>query len=102
RADLRLATILRERGIPGSFYIPILPFESRPELTHRDLRSLSSEGFEIGAHGFSHVPLSRLTKELSKEVADCKPILEDILGKEVQMFCYPQGRFDANVLHVVK
>src|ERR1035438_7533059 len=103
RADLKLAKLLRDKGISGSFYVPVLPFESRPSLTHQDLRSLSSEGFEIGAHSFSHVPLWKLKeKELTKEVGDCKPIMEDILGKEVPMFCYPQGRFNANVVREVK
>jgi peptidoglycan/xylan/chitin deacetylase (PgdA/CDA1 family) len=64
---------------------------------------LSSEGLEIGAHGVSHVPLWGLAEEeLAKEVGDCKAILEDVLGKEVQMFCYPQGRFDRNVVRAVK
>jgi peptidoglycan-N-acetylglucosamine deacetylase len=103
RADIKLAMLLRDKGISGSFYIPILPFESRPALTHQELRALSSEGFEIGAHGVSHVHLWGLKKEeLTREVGDCKPILEDILGQEVQMFCYPRGRFDQNVIRAVK
>jgi peptidoglycan/xylan/chitin deacetylase (PgdA/CDA1 family) len=102
RADLKLAALLKDKGVPGTFYIPILPFQSRPALAHQELRSMLSEGFEIGAHGFSHVPLWKLKEELTKEVGDCKPILEDILGTEVQMFCYPQGRFDANTVRAVK
>lgn len=103
RADLRLATLLRDKGMPGSFYIPILPFESRPALTHEELRSLAAEGFEIGAHGVSHVPLWGLKEEkLTTEVGDSKAILEDILGREVEMFCYPRGRFDRNVVRAVK
>lgn len=99
RADLRLARMLRDRGISGCFYVPILPFSSRPALKHQDLRFLSSAGFEIGAHGLSHVRLRRLDKErLAKEVEDSKGILENILGKEIRMFCYPQGRYDADVI----
>jgi peptidoglycan/xylan/chitin deacetylase (PgdA/CDA1 family) len=103
RADLKLAMLLRDKRVPGSFYVPILPFDSRPALTHEDLRSLLAEGFEIGAHGVSHVPLWGLKEEeLAKEVGDCKAILEDILGGQVRMFCYPQGRFDGNVVRAVK
>src|SRR5690349_20306206 len=90
RRDLRLAELLRSRGIRGTFYIPITPYMGRPALSHAELRALSSEGFEIGAHGFSHKHLWRLSsEELVEEINPCKPILEDILGKEVRMFCYP-------------
>jgi peptidoglycan/xylan/chitin deacetylase (PgdA/CDA1 family) len=64
---------------------------------------LSSGGFEIGAHGFSHRVLWRLpAKEVAGEVGPCRPILEDILGSPVRMFCYPCGRYDSNVVRVLK
>lgn len=103
RADLKVAELLQPRGIQGTFYIPITPFEGRPALQHPELRGLASEGFEIGAHGFSHKPLWGLSaEELAREVGLCKPILEDILGTEVRMFCYPQGRYDSNVVRALK
>jgi peptidoglycan/xylan/chitin deacetylase (PgdA/CDA1 family) len=103
RCDLRLAETLRSRRIAGTFYVPITPYEPRPVLDQAELRSLLSEGFEIGAHGFSHKPLWRLSKEeLAKEISPCKPILEDILGVEVRMFCYPKGRYDSNVMRSLK
>jgi peptidoglycan-N-acetylglucosamine deacetylase len=103
RADLRLAEILRSRGIQGTFYVPVTPCKTRPALTHADLRLLSSEGFEIGAHGFSHKLLWKLpAEELTAEVGPCKPILEDVLGAEVRMFCYPNGRYDSNVIRALK
>jgi peptidoglycan/xylan/chitin deacetylase (PgdA/CDA1 family) len=103
RHDLRLAEILRSREIRGTFYVPITPYLGRPALSHAELRTLSSEGFEIGAHGFSHRLLWRLSAtEVAKEVSPCKPILEDILGTEVRMFCYPRGRYDSNVVRTLK
>lgn len=103
RHDLRLVDILKSKDITGTFYIPISPHLGRPALSHAELRALSSEGFEIGAHGFSHQHLWGLSKEeLAKEIRPCKPILEDILGKEVRMFCYPRGRYDSNVVRSLK
>jgi peptidoglycan/xylan/chitin deacetylase (PgdA/CDA1 family) len=102
RADLKLSELLRSRGIRGTFYVPILPYRERP-LEPAELRALSSEDFEIGAHGYSHKLLWGLSaEELSAEVASCKPVLEDILGKEVRMFCYPCGRYDSNVVRALK
>jgi hypothetical protein len=39
---------------------------------------------------------------LAREVGPCKPILEDILGSEIRMFCYPRGRYDSNVMHALE
>ncbi len=103
RADLKLAEGLRSRGISGTFYIPITPYRGQRALNCAELRYLSSEGFEIGAHGFSHKLLWGLAaEELAREVGPCKPTLEDILGTEVRMFCYPCGRYDSNVVRALK
>jgi peptidoglycan-N-acetylglucosamine deacetylase len=103
RADLRLAEMLRSRGIAGTFYVPINPYGGRSSLTHQDLRNLTAEGFEIGAHSVTHKLLWGLSeKELTAEVDPCKPVLEDIIGKEVRMFCYPCGRYDVNVIRALE
>jgi peptidoglycan/xylan/chitin deacetylase (PgdA/CDA1 family) len=95
--------MLRSRAIRGTFYIPITPYLGHPALTRHELRELASEGFEIGAHGFSHKHLWKLSpKELAGEINPCKPILEDIVGAEVRMFCYPRGRYDSNVTRALK
>ena len=101
--DLRLAEILRYRKIRGTFYVPVTPYMGRAALSHAELRALLSEGFEIGAHGVSHKHLWKLSpEELAEEINPCKPVLEDILGAEVRMFCYPRGRYDSNVVRAVK
>jgi peptidoglycan-N-acetylglucosamine deacetylase len=103
RYDLRVAEMLRPRQVTGTFYVPITPQQARPALGHAELKALSSESFEIGAHGFSHKLLWRLsTEELTKEIGPCKPILEDILGARVQMFCYPKGRYDSNTVRALR
>jgi peptidoglycan/xylan/chitin deacetylase (PgdA/CDA1 family) len=103
QADLRLAEILRSRGISGTFYVPTQPYGGRPALSHGDLRSLSSEDFEIGAHSVTHKLLWRLpAEELAAEINPCKPTLEDVLGKEVRMFCYPCGRYDSKVIRALQ
>jgi hypothetical protein len=100
-ADLKIAELLKSRGIRGTFYIPIKHRE-RP-LGYSDLRALALEGFEIGAHGYSHRHLWRLQpEELSQEVRPCKAILEDVLGREVEMFCCPCGRYDTNVVRALQ
>lgn len=102
QADLKLAELLQSRGIRGTFYVPIGPYGAQP-MARSELKGLSSEDFEIGAHGVSHKLLWGLPpEELNKEIDPCKPILEDILGTEVLMFCYPCGRYDSNVVQALK
>lgn len=101
-ADLRIAEILLSKGLRGTFYIPIR-FGDRQVLTGRDLRTLVSQGHEVGAHTLSHRDLPGLpTSEIQKEVGTCKVILEEDLGESVNMFCYPRGRYNNNVLQCVK
>jgi peptidoglycan/xylan/chitin deacetylase (PgdA/CDA1 family) len=100
-ADLKLAELLRSKAIPGTFYIPI-NYREKP-LGSAELRTLAAEGFEIGAHGWSHRHLRGLQPgEADREVKPCKDALEDILGKRVEMFCYPRGRYDANAVRALQ
>ena len=100
-ADLKLAELLRSKGIHGTFYVPI-NYREKP-LGHTQLRTLASERFEIGAHGWSHKHLWRLPpEEVRQEVRPCKDVLENILGKQVEMFCYPCGRYDANTVRALQ
>jgi peptidoglycan-N-acetylglucosamine deacetylase len=101
--DLRIASLLRSRDLPGTFYVPIVGYRGRKTLAAADLRTLSSAGFEIGAHTVSHKSLPRLgPKELDHEVRTCKQMLEQTLGHKVPMFCYPNGRYDSEVMRHVR
>jgi peptidoglycan/xylan/chitin deacetylase (PgdA/CDA1 family) len=100
--DIKIADLLRSRKLPGTFYVPITGYQGRKTLCTEDLRTLCSEGFEIGGHSVSHKSLSNVSrKELAREVRDCKQMLEHALGEKVLVFCYPNGRFDADVVREV-
>ena len=98
RSDMKLAELLSERAISGTLYIPANGL-THSSLLARELRGLASEGFEIGAHTVSHQNLLGLgPNELTREVVDCKDILEQAVDKRVSMFCYPMGRYDTKVI----
>lgn len=101
--DLRVAELLRSRELTGTFYVPITGYQARKTLAAADLRALSSEGFEIGAHGVSHRTLPRLSwEEQGREVWVCKQMLEEAIGRKVRVFCYPNGRYDVEVIRQVQ
>ncbi len=100
--DLKIAEMLCSRGLKGTFYIPVRDSFVTP-LSSGDLRDLSSSGFEIGAHTLTHRLLTSLPEEqVAKEVEVCKYKLEQSLGYEIPMFCYPRGRFNDLVISQVK
>ena len=101
--DLRVAELLRARGLPGTFYITIGAGHANPRLDAHDLRCLDAEGFEIGAHTVSHRVLAGLRGEpLWLEVRQSKQLLEQLLGRAVPMFCYPKGSFDRSTIAAVR
>jgi len=101
--DLGLAEMLRERGLPGTFFVPLTAPYGKPTLRPGDLRTLQAEGFEIGAHTVSHRSLAPLKgEELWKDVRNSKCVLEDMLGEEVPMFCYPNGSYNRRTIRAVE
>jgi hypothetical protein len=99
---MRVAEALGEKRMRGTFYVPTGELIGGSHFTAGNLRTLMGNGFEIGAHTISHRVLTELGEaELTEEVGDCKSILEQLLGRKVVMFCYPRGRFNAQVLREV-
>lgn len=65
-------------------------------VTREELRGLSSELFEIGAHSMSHPLLSaRSLDEQRSEIVDSRARLESMIGMPVISFSYPFGGLDA-------
>lgn len=66
----------------------------------------SNQLFTIGAHTITHPILSRVAdRQVTREIAECKTLLEDKIKKPVHYFAYPNGGFedyDENVVSVVK
>lgn len=57
-----------------------------------DLRELDLFGMSVQSHGVSHRPFSKMdAPEQKEELIRSKAILEDGLGKPVELFAYPYG-----------
>lgn len=78
--------------------------EPRMRLLDADgVREASGRGMEIGSHGMSHVRLSRLDPgSLEEEVSGGQRLLTEILGREVEGFCYPYGDLDRSTVLAVR
>lgn len=66
-------------------------------LTTEQLKSLSEQGMEIGGHSVNHPILKNLTvTDGQHEILACKIQLEEILGKNVRYFAYPNGKLNGD------
>jgi peptidoglycan/xylan/chitin deacetylase (PgdA/CDA1 family) len=92
------APILRKFGFSATFYIT-MGFLGKPGfLNHSQLRELSDQGWEIGCHSMTHAYLTDLDeKGLQREITDAKAELEQIIGRTVEHFSCPGGRYDRRV-----
>lgn len=103
RTGLRVAELLSRNGLRGTFYVPTGQLGRASSFSASDLQSLSGAGFEIGAHTISHPILPEISaQQRNREITECKLVLEDVLGSEVTMFCYPKGRFNQDVVRAVQ
>lgn len=98
--DVKLANLLAEFRINGTFYVSSKNRE-RSVMLPKNIRDISKH-FEIGAHSLTHRRLNTLNNhDLEKEIKDNKMLLEDIISRTVDMFCYPSGIYSTRVWQVV-
>jgi peptidoglycan/xylan/chitin deacetylase (PgdA/CDA1 family) len=66
-------------------------------LTREMIANLAKNGIEIGGHTVTHPILTKLSDEDARyEIEENKRVLEDIIGKPIQLFAYPNGKIDAD------
>ena len=79
-------------GQPSS--VPVMPLLDWP-----DMASLVEAGWEVGAHGLDHLPLTAIgSGPATRELEGGKQLIEDTLGVPVPLFAYPYGAFDRAIL----
>lgn len=67
------------------------------------VREVSERGMEIGSHGIMHIRLPGLKPELvEQEASGSHQILSEILGEEVEGFCYPYANLDGRAVQAVQ
>jgi peptidoglycan/xylan/chitin deacetylase (PgdA/CDA1 family) len=90
------ATIFCISGKPGrlSDWDKDPRWVGHPLLDIKQMRELDQLGFEIGSHTRTHPDLSKLSdRAVEEELIGSRKELEDMLGRSVETFCYPYGRF---------
>lgn len=84
-AELETALAAVRRPDPGPPPLRLMTWEETARLDPKLI--------DIGGHSQFHPSLGRAEPEvLRREVADCRRVLRERLGREVRDYCYPYGR----------
>ncbi|HEV2662753.1 MAG TPA: polysaccharide deacetylase family protein [Ktedonobacteraceae bacterium] len=107
--------ILQEYNFPATLYIVTayvgatslwLQHEGeaqRPMLNWEQVASISAAGIECGGHTHTHPQLDTLSATKAREeIVQCKRILEERLGQEIESFAYPFGYHTATTQRLVQ
>ena len=103
KLDFKLAKLLKKYGIKGTFYIAPKNREFRKEdlLSEEGIKKLNDD-FEIGAHTMTHPKLTKISgSEATVEIADSKKYLERVINDQVYCFCYPNGKYNEEIIKLV-
>ncbi len=96
--------MLKEHGLKATFYVAPenQEFAKQDLLTLPEIKDLSQD-FEIGAHSMTHRRLPTISEqEAAREIIASKAVLEQVVGKEIKVFCYPGGAYTKLHVQLVK
>ena len=92
--DQAIEQIAEQHGVT----LPPLPPEEFSAITWEQARALDASGVEIESHTVTHPILTQVdTQRLGFEMSESRRQLAAQLGRDVRLFCYPDGAYDARV-----
>jgi len=92
------APVMEKNGFRGVFFIMTITYNKKNYMTKDQIVQLSKAGHTIGLHSWDHTMVIKYKEaaDWKKEVADPKKKLEEIVGKPVEYWAYPNGVYDHN------
>jgi len=98
--------ILKKYDIPATMFIIIDEVGRRQgdKLSWDEIKTMRDSGLiTFGSHTLTHPLLTNIAQEaeLKRQIFDSKKILEAKLGRRVNTFCYPEGRFNSRTRELV-
>ncbi len=87
------APILRDLGVPATFFVTSDLIGQPGNLGWQDCRDLAAAGFSIGSHTVSHPRLADVDDSCAaRQIRDSKHAIEDAVGVAVRDFAAPYGQ----------
>lgn len=99
-ADLTLAEELFNRQLRATFFVPAKNSEGLSVIEPYEIKAMHEMGHEIASHTYNHVYLTGIPiQDAKKEIMEGRDYLENILGEPVRGFCFPGGKYNANIVN---
>jgi peptidoglycan-N-acetylmuramic acid deacetylase len=94
-----LLDVLKEEGVPATFFLAGHYVRSQPELVRR----MAAEGHTVANHSYSHKSMPSLeVREMGTEILAVDAKAEAITGKKMSYFRPPKGELSERVLAVAR
>jgi len=97
--------ILLEFGFSGTFFVLSTPahYEWEPYLTWPQMKEMAAAGMEVQGHGRDHVDLRGQSYDyLVYQILGIQEAISYHIGRPARFFCYPAGKYDEDVVAVLK
>lgn len=94
--------VLNSLGIKATFYVNGDTIATKGYLTAAQLKTIATQGNEIGSHSYDHVDLVPLTQAgLNSQIASNQTSINGITGITPTTFATPYGSFNSRVLDTI-
>src|SRR3989344_5258351 len=95
--------LLKQYGMTATFFIITDRVGKSNFLTWTQIKEMSDNGMAIGSHTLDHPALTKVDdNQLREELVKSKNILEEKIGKTVNLLAYPGGEYDNRVIQFTK
>lgn len=96
--NLKLVELLNKYNLKATFYLA-KDYLGQAEDEIKEIAKTQ----EIGAHTLTHPILTKISQEEAwQEIKGSKDYLENILGQQIKMFCYPRGFYNEKIKELVR
>ena len=87
---------LEKRNFRGAFFIMTVTNNKKNYLTNDEIAELSDRGHSVGLHSWDHVMTTQYSDSSiwEKQVYAPKKKLEDMIGKPIEYWAYPNGVYN--------
>lgn len=96
--------ILKKYDNTATFFIFTHAIDTEGFMTWDEVKIMDNNGMTIGGHTRTHPYLVNITDPvvLRREIIGGKSVIENRIGRPIDLFAYPYGHYDDQIIEIVK